>query len=177
MPGATCAPAASHALEKSIRVSHHRFARRRRHSLREWCYGLFRALPGDRAFLSPSSVRCASIVTNLISASRYQNHTTSPSAIWCTRQLRQTRPSHPAPTLVTMTKRPSLRARDARLNASDLPDGLSGIFFADPLDIRANQPAAKCRCEARKQVMSSCLARTCPGRGAARSAAPQSRDP
>jgi hypothetical protein len=24
------------------------------HSLREWFYGLFRALPGDRAFLSPS---------------------------------------------------------------------------------------------------------------------------
>jgi hypothetical protein len=28
-------------------------------------YGLLRALPGDRAFLPPSSARCASIVANL----------------------------------------------------------------------------------------------------------------
>src|SRR6185312_13830044 len=32
-------------------------------------YGLLRALPGDRAFLPPSSARCASIVANLTPAS------------------------------------------------------------------------------------------------------------
>src|SRR5438309_5450840 len=42
-------------------------------------YGLLRALPGDRAFLSPSSLRSL-LLTNLTPASRRQNHTTSPSA-------------------------------------------------------------------------------------------------
>jgi hypothetical protein len=41
-------------------------------------YGLLRALPGDRAFLSPSLPDLYS--TNLMPASRHQDHTTSPSA-------------------------------------------------------------------------------------------------
>src|SRR3981189_1659927 len=41
-------------------------------------YGLLRALPGDRAFLSPSLADLYS--TNLMPASRHQDHTTSPSA-------------------------------------------------------------------------------------------------
>src|SRR3979490_3427698 len=40
-------------------------------------YGLLRALPGDRAFLSPSLADLYS--TNLMPASRHQDHTTSPS--------------------------------------------------------------------------------------------------
>jgi hypothetical protein len=44
-----------------------------------WCYGLLRALPGDRAFLSPSSLRSL-LLKNLTPASRRQDHTTSPSA-------------------------------------------------------------------------------------------------
>src|SRR6202047_2334122 len=43
----------------------------------QWFYGLFRALPGDRAFLSPSSARLSA---NLMPASGHQAHTTSPSA-------------------------------------------------------------------------------------------------
>src|SRR5579863_6580927 len=43
-------------------------------------YGLYRALPGDRAFLPPSPARCESIVANLTPASGRQDHTTSPSA-------------------------------------------------------------------------------------------------
>src|SRR5260370_19271063 len=39
--------------------------------------GLFRALPGDRAFLSPSP---ALLLADLTPASRRQDHTTSPSA-------------------------------------------------------------------------------------------------
>jgi hypothetical protein len=42
--------------------------------------GFLRALPGDRAFLSPSSARCESIIANLTPASGRQDHTTSPSA-------------------------------------------------------------------------------------------------
>jgi len=42
-------------------------------------YGLLRALPGDRAFLSPSPLRSL-LLTSLTPASRRQNHTTSPSA-------------------------------------------------------------------------------------------------
>jgi hypothetical protein len=42
--------------------------------------GFLRALPGDRAFLSPSSARWISILANLTPASRRQNHTTSSSA-------------------------------------------------------------------------------------------------
>jgi hypothetical protein len=41
--------------------------------------GLLRALPGDRAFLSPSSAKVIS--ANLIPASRNQDHTASPSAV------------------------------------------------------------------------------------------------
>ena len=44
---------------------------------RAMVYGLFRTLPGDRAFLSPS---LADIAANLTPASRRQDHTTSPSA-------------------------------------------------------------------------------------------------
>ena len=45
-----------------------------------WFYGLLRDLPGDRAFLSPSP-RNAKHCTQLTSASRRQDHTTSPSAL------------------------------------------------------------------------------------------------
>jgi len=41
---------------------------------------LIRALPGDRAFLPPSSAWCASIIANLTPASGRQDHTTSPYA-------------------------------------------------------------------------------------------------
>jgi hypothetical protein len=45
-----------------------------------WFYGFLRALPGDRALLSPSQATMRSIVANLTSASGYQDHTTSPFA-------------------------------------------------------------------------------------------------
>src|SRR5436190_22133658 len=49
------APAVSRAKWiESTRGSHHRFTRTTRHSHTQWFYGLFRTLPGDRAFLSPS---------------------------------------------------------------------------------------------------------------------------
>ena len=51
----------------------------------QWFYGLFRALPGDRAFLPPSLKRDNSR-ENLTPASGCQDHTTSPSASGAVRQ-------------------------------------------------------------------------------------------
>src|SRR5712664_4316027 len=55
MPGVD-APAASRAEKnKAHERSHHRFTGETRHSRTQWFYGLFRALLGDQALLSPSS--------------------------------------------------------------------------------------------------------------------------
>jgi len=66
-----------------------------RHSPRNGFNGVLRALPGDRAFLSPSSADIYS--ANLTPASRRQDHTTSPSAGPRPRLWRRQRPPHPAP--------------------------------------------------------------------------------
>jgi hypothetical protein len=61
---ALAAPAASRAVKKAHELvttgspKHPAFPAR-------WFYGLLRALPGDRALLSPSSAQCESIVANL----------------------------------------------------------------------------------------------------------------
>jgi hypothetical protein len=57
--------------------------------------GFLRTLPGDRAFLPPSLTDHHPV--SLISASGYQDHTTSPSATGRLRLVRRPRPSHPAP--------------------------------------------------------------------------------
>ena len=56
--------------------------------------GFLRALPGDRACLSPS---LANYSANLTPASRRQDHTTSPSASAPFVNPRCPRPPHPAP--------------------------------------------------------------------------------
>ena len=89
------APAASYAKVKSIRVSHHRFTGSIRPSLRNGFNGFLRALPGDRALLSPSP-RNAKHCRELTPASGRQDHTTSPSAFCAVRLLVQKRPPHPA---------------------------------------------------------------------------------
>jgi hypothetical protein len=92
--------------------------------------GLLRALPGDRAFLSPSS---ALLLADLTPASRRQDHTTLPSAATSlvstlSDRSRQTRlRSHralkrcrvhciPHPTSVTIAKRPSVWGGMARIS-------------------------------------------------------------
>jgi len=86
-----------------------------------WFYGLCRALPGVPGFLATVAcpacrVRRADIAKSagLIPASGDQDHTISPSALapLVLRCLRVHRISHP--TSVTIAKRPSCRARDAR---------------------------------------------------------------
>src|ERR1700676_72553 len=71
-------------IKKAHERSHHRFTGNIRPSLRNGFNAFLRALPGDRAFLSPSS---ADISANLTPASSSQDHTTSPSAGDITRQL------------------------------------------------------------------------------------------
>src|SRR6202166_4520666 len=69
-------------------------------------YGLFRALPGDRAFLPPSSLRSL-LLKNLTPASGRQDHTTLPSAssAFVSRAISVHR--IPLPTSVTIAIRPS----------------------------------------------------------------------
>jgi len=77
MPGARCARSRVWCVE-STRVSHRRYTRKHPAFPAQWFYGLYRALPGDRAFLPPSPRGIAP--QGLISASGYQDHTTSPYA-------------------------------------------------------------------------------------------------
>ena len=116
MPGSVCSPVARAEKKKPHEVRHHRLARGFRHSLREWFYGFLRGLPGDRAFLPPSPVRCASIVTRLIPASRYQDATTSPSAtsafVCCAVHVHRS----PRPTFVTIGQTPLFIGHGMREN-------------------------------------------------------------
>ena len=79
MPGASRAPTASYAKVESIRVSHRRHAGSDPAFPARWCYGLFRALPGDRPFVTVASAIAEAIVAGLTPASGRQDHTTSPS--------------------------------------------------------------------------------------------------
>src|SRR6202023_3020723 len=90
-------------IKKAHEHSHHGHTGFTRHSPRNGFNGLYRALPGDRAFLSPSS---ALRLANLTPASGRQDHTTSPSASRRPRLWRRPRPPHPAPTFVTMANAP-----------------------------------------------------------------------
>jgi hypothetical protein len=131
-------------------------------------YGFLRGLPGDRAFLPPSP---ADNSANLISASRYQDATTSPSASLAFVLRKAKRPPLPVPNVRDDSrKRPSSRARDARECAADLPDGTT-FSACDISTRRANQVRLENSC----QVTSNCLPH--PGRGASLSGATQIRNP
>jgi hypothetical protein len=97
------APAASR-VERNTRVSHHGHTGTTRHSPRSGFTVSF-VLPGDRAFLPPSSAEDSS--ANLTPASGCQDHTTSPSAgsalVFSTACVHRI----PPPTSVTIAKRPS----------------------------------------------------------------------
>ena len=162
-------PAASRAMKESTRVSHHRFAETFRHSLRNGFNGFLRGLPGDRAFLPPSPVlRCASIVTELIPASRYQDATTSPSASAHSSVARAASTASSDQRSVTIAKRPSFRPEDARRCARDLPV-VARMRTCDISTRRANQIGAG-------EKLSSSRS-SCPGRGAAWNDATQIRNP
>ena len=78
MPGARCTRGLVCKLHRKCAHEQTGSAEAIRHSLRNGFNGFLRTLPGDRALLSPSLRRLAP--RNLTSASRRQDHTTSPSA-------------------------------------------------------------------------------------------------
>jgi hypothetical protein len=95
-------------------------------------YGLLRALPGERAFLPPSSLRSL-LLTNLTPASGRQDHTTSPSAT--TAFVARRHRVHRIPPRVRDDRDPPLSSGETgRADSADLPDMLSGIFYARGLD-------------------------------------------
>jgi hypothetical protein len=58
MPGARCARSRAWCVGNT-RVSHHGHTGKRSAFPAQWFYGLYRALPGDRACLPPSSAKIA----------------------------------------------------------------------------------------------------------------------
>jgi hypothetical protein len=135
MPGARCARSLACSVENT-RVSHHGHTGVTRHSLRNGFNGFLRALLGDRAFLPPSPVRCASIVTRLNASVE----ASGPHDFTVRRRRRSSFGAFASiasrPTFVTMANAP-LSGGTARSCKSDLPDGLSKIFSKRGLD-RAN---------------------------------------
>jgi hypothetical protein len=97
----------------------------------QWFYGLYRALPGDRAFLPPSPLR-SSLLKNLTPASGRQDHTALPSA--SARFVTSRRRVHRIPPRVRDDRDTPLCGVDGGSSKVDLPDGTSGIFFAQGLD-------------------------------------------
>jgi hypothetical protein len=128
-PGAQQAPAASHANKK--RTSVVATGSPKQSDLPcAMVYGLFRALPGDRAFLPPS---LADRSASLTPASGRQDHTALPSAVGAF-------VSCAAASIASCTnvrddrEAPLLRVQDAGISAGDLPDGTSEIFLRGGLD-------------------------------------------
>ena len=119
MPGARCTRGLVCKLQKNAHTS---IQVQRRHPAfpAQWFYGLYRALPGDRALLSPSL--CANCSANLTPASRRQDHTTSPSASApFVKSASASTASRPAS--VTIAKRPSSRDGIGELIALICPTG------------------------------------------------------
>jgi hypothetical protein len=107
MPGAD-APAAARGVVVSTRVSHHGHTGITRHSPRNGFNSLFRALPGDRAFLPPSSAKIAFRQLDAsVGASGPHDF-----AVRCQHRPSSAlpRPPHPAPTSVTLRNAPLSRA-------------------------------------------------------------------
>ena len=115
------APAASRAKVKQAHEHrHHRDTGNTRHSRTQWFYGLFRALPGDRACLPPSPAKVAFHELDA-SVGAPGPHDFA---------VRIERPSSKAPSAstasrpasVTIASRPSV-GRDGKSSRDDLPDG------------------------------------------------------
>src|SRR5437773_12430465 len=101
----------------------------------QWFYGLFRALPGERALLPPSSPR--SFASRKLDASVAASgpHDFAVRAA-CDRLSQAARPPHPTARFVTIASRPSHRVRQAELN-TDLPLREERNIFILGLDINS----------------------------------------
>jgi hypothetical protein len=135
-------------MEKARKLSHHRYAQKHPAFPARMVLTVSFALSlVSRAFLPPSPAQCASIVANLISASGYQDHATSPSArdvvrrtdIACVHRI-------PRPTFVTIAIRPSWRARNGCHDGGDLRfSSMAGV--RDTLARRANHCGREKTCQ------------------------------
>ena len=125
-PGARCTRGLACNCAQKTRTRAYRFSGNTPAFPAQWLYGLLRALPGER--LSCHRRRAKSL-RNLTPAPRRQDHTTSPYASRHPRQSWHPRPPQPVPTFVTMADAPLL-GTGWRQFSFDLPDGLSGKFFA-----------------------------------------------
>ena len=126
---------------KSTRDSHHRSADTFRHSRTRMVLTVSFVLPGDRAFLPPLPCGSSSAKRDAgVEASGPHDFTVRDRRI---RLMRWSRPSHPAPTSVTIAKRPLESGRDERLDKAASSKTRSEIFFAGGLDSWANQSATK----------------------------------
>jgi hypothetical protein len=117
--------------EESTQASHHRYAETIRHSLRNGFTAYVRALPRRTGL--DSHRRPPIIISALDPSVGGSGPHGFAVRIRSARLAPPTRPSHPCPRFLTIAKRPSC-GRDARRGATDLPDGTSGIFFAEGLD-------------------------------------------
>jgi hypothetical protein len=117
-PGARCTRglACKFAIKKRTRA--YRFSGNTPAFPAQWFYGLLRALPGDRAFLPPSSLRSL-LLKNLTPASGCQDHTTSPSATCAVRLPCAVVSTASRPALVTWPT-PLCVGRDGAKCAADL---------------------------------------------------------
>src|ERR1700756_5158483 len=85
-------------------------------------------------------------LAGLASASRCQDHTTSPSALTPPVWRRQASTASRAQRHVTVAKRPLFEGRGTgRASKGDLPDGESGNFKSDVLDFWGDSDAASIR--------------------------------
>src|SRR6202022_4636767 len=132
MPGARCTRSLVCSVLVAHECSHHGRTGTPGIPARNGFNGFLRALPGDRACLSPSSAR---LLADLTPASRRQDHTTSPSA--SARFVKRTAASTASrPASVTIAIRPCV-GRDGEASKSDLGLARNGIFLQRGLD-RAN---------------------------------------
>ena len=135
-PGARCTRGLACQMRTTKRTRAYRFSGNTPAFPAQWLYGLLRALPGERLFCHRRPPRSL-LLRDLTPAPRRQDHTTSPYASRHPRQSWRPRPPQPVPTFVTMANAP-LAGQDAAIHSGDLPDGLSGKFFAEGLDNKSS---------------------------------------
>ena len=79
-PGARCTRGPVCNLHRKMRTRAYRSSGEHPAFPAQWLYGLYRALPGERAFLPPLPARSFWLPTDLTPATGRQDHTTSPYA-------------------------------------------------------------------------------------------------
>src|SRR6202035_3983211 len=113
--------------EKAHKHSHYGHTGNTRHSPRNGFNGFLRALPGDRAFLSPSPR--GYLPQSLTPASRRQDHTTSPSARQALSSVAPPVSTASRPACVTIASRPSEEAGRGELVKMICPTAKAENFF------------------------------------------------